>query len=244
MKKFRIASPVSPKILIRVENAALKREVFAKKTTSNNRSSFLLLFLPESEIPQFLPRKLQFYWCLSKLERVKGIEPSFQAWEAHVLPLNHTRVLLLRFVLAQRSAGRKCFVGWRAYVVTLAGGAARSAVSKISDWKDLVFAPVELSHGSAGRGTVVWRRRVFVVHRQNPRRMAQVSLRFREVDLGVDQKRRWPTIQRGIAYSIDGELVGLGEISQLVRKLQEHIGVDCHFLELAGAQQFARIDAP
>ena len=25
------------------------------------------------------------------LERVKGIEPSFQAWEAHVLPLNHTR---------------------------------------------------------------------------------------------------------------------------------------------------------
>ena len=26
------------------------------------------------------------------MERVKGIEPSFQAWEAHVLPLNHTRV--------------------------------------------------------------------------------------------------------------------------------------------------------
>ena len=26
------------------------------------------------------------------LERVKGIEPSSQAWEAHVLPLNHTRI--------------------------------------------------------------------------------------------------------------------------------------------------------
>jgi hypothetical protein len=26
------------------------------------------------------------------MERVKGIEPSFQAWEAHVLPLNHTRM--------------------------------------------------------------------------------------------------------------------------------------------------------
>ena len=26
-----------------------------------------------------------------KLERVKGIEPSSQAWEAHILPLNHTR---------------------------------------------------------------------------------------------------------------------------------------------------------
>jgi hypothetical protein len=28
---------------------------------------------------------------LLKVERVKGIEPSPQAWEAHVLPLNHTR---------------------------------------------------------------------------------------------------------------------------------------------------------
>jgi hypothetical protein len=26
-----------------------------------------------------------------ELERVKGIEPSSQTWEAHVLPLNHTR---------------------------------------------------------------------------------------------------------------------------------------------------------
>ncbi len=28
------------------------------------------------------------------MERVKGIEPSSQAWEAHVLPLNHTRKTL------------------------------------------------------------------------------------------------------------------------------------------------------
>ncbi len=28
---------------------------------------------------------------LQKLERVKGIEPSPQAWEARVLPLNYTR---------------------------------------------------------------------------------------------------------------------------------------------------------
>ena len=26
------------------------------------------------------------------LERVKGIEPSSQAWEARILPLNHTRL--------------------------------------------------------------------------------------------------------------------------------------------------------
>jgi hypothetical protein len=29
--------------------------------------------------------------CLRRLERVKGIEPSSQAWEARILPLNHTR---------------------------------------------------------------------------------------------------------------------------------------------------------
>ena len=28
---------------------------------------------------------------LMRLERVKGIEPSSQAWEARILPLNHTR---------------------------------------------------------------------------------------------------------------------------------------------------------
>src|SRR5690242_21677760 len=28
---------------------------------------------------------------LGELERVKGIEPSSQAWEARILPLNHTR---------------------------------------------------------------------------------------------------------------------------------------------------------
>ena len=27
------------------------------------------------------------------MERVKGIEPSSQPWEGHILPLNHTRLL-------------------------------------------------------------------------------------------------------------------------------------------------------
>jgi hypothetical protein len=30
--------------------------------------------------------------CLKKMERVKGIEPSYEAWEAAVLPLNYTRM--------------------------------------------------------------------------------------------------------------------------------------------------------
>src|SRR5436190_7245872 len=45
-----------------------------------------------------------------KLERVKGIEPSSQAWEAHILPLNHTRIRLVAikiFYLAQQITSRK-----------------------------------------------------------------------------------------------------------------------------------------
>jgi hypothetical protein len=34
------------------------------------------------------------FLCPRVLERVKGIEPSYAAWEAAVLPLNYTRVAL------------------------------------------------------------------------------------------------------------------------------------------------------
>ena len=37
------------------------------------------------------------------LERVKGIEPSFSAWEADVLPLNYTRNRVLSDSLTRRS---------------------------------------------------------------------------------------------------------------------------------------------
>ena len=45
-----------------------------------------------------VPGKLKA-WCKNwgkkrvKLERAMGIEPTFEAWEAPVLPLNYTRVL-------------------------------------------------------------------------------------------------------------------------------------------------------
>jgi hypothetical protein len=43
--------------------------------------------------PRKTPRLLHcLLSALLSMERVKGIEPSSQAWEAHVLPLNHTRV--------------------------------------------------------------------------------------------------------------------------------------------------------
>lgn len=30
--------------------------------------------------------------CCANMERMKGIEPSYQAWEARILPLNYTRM--------------------------------------------------------------------------------------------------------------------------------------------------------
>ncbi len=43
--------------------------------------------------PDLLRRSGQPLWLAERLERVKGIEPSYAAWEAAVLPLNYTRAL-------------------------------------------------------------------------------------------------------------------------------------------------------
>ncbi len=43
------------------------------------------------------------------MERVKGIEPSYAAWEAAVLPLNYTRIAAAHkpnFSPARKSAGQ------------------------------------------------------------------------------------------------------------------------------------------
>ena len=40
-----------------------------------------------------------------RLERVKGIEPSSQAWEARILPLNHTRFCWIN-LLTESTAAR------------------------------------------------------------------------------------------------------------------------------------------
>ena len=40
-----------------------------------------------------LARRLTNDDATDKLERVKGIEPSYAAWEAAVLPLNYTRTI-------------------------------------------------------------------------------------------------------------------------------------------------------
>ena len=44
--------------------------------------------------------------CLKALERVKGIEPSYAAWEAAVLPLNYTR----KAIGLDHTAQRQCLI--------------------------------------------------------------------------------------------------------------------------------------
>ena len=41
----------------------------------------------------FRVRPLITTWVLLRMERVRGIEPPPSAWEAEILPLNHTRIV-------------------------------------------------------------------------------------------------------------------------------------------------------
>ena len=45
------------------------------------------------------------------MERVKGIEPSYEAWEAAVLPLNYTRVLQHKFSASRTQPAVKMTYG-------------------------------------------------------------------------------------------------------------------------------------
>src|SRR5450830_17191 len=50
--------------------------------------------LPAGRFPRRVAkRRDRFNLEIYRLERVKGIEPSYEAWEAAVLPLNYTRVV-------------------------------------------------------------------------------------------------------------------------------------------------------
>ena len=63
------------------------------------------------------------------MERVKGIEPSSQAWEAHILPLNHTRTAKPNFLkLIAEGRGRNGGVG-------LAQGGEQRATGHIQFWR-------------------------------------------------------------------------------------------------------------
>jgi len=65
---------------------------------------------PTTERPAAIdPQKMTAYLGVSALERVKGIEPSLEAWEASVLPLNYTRVP--KNVIARRPGGKPLLGG-------------------------------------------------------------------------------------------------------------------------------------
>lgn len=46
---------------------------------------------------------------MGDLERVKGIEPSYAAWEATVLPLNYTRLGVRGHYNPLRAVSKACF---------------------------------------------------------------------------------------------------------------------------------------
>jgi hypothetical protein len=46
---------------------------------------------PKQQAKKFESEANRMFALYLKLERVKGIEPSSQAWEAYILPLDHTR---------------------------------------------------------------------------------------------------------------------------------------------------------
>ena len=54
-----------------------------------DRTSITMEFLPPNRGWKCSKPLILLRWI--GLERVKGIEPSSQAWEARILPLNHTR---------------------------------------------------------------------------------------------------------------------------------------------------------
>ena len=98
--KQRTLATVIPRIRSRGRNPQKKRPIGA--AVQNNRRTVT------GKTAKML-RKL--------LERVKGIEPSSQAWEAHILPLNHTRAgeTDVKKVIAE-GGGRNGGVGAAAWV--------------------------------------------------------------------------------------------------------------------------------
>src|ERR1039457_1255036 len=75
---------------------------FNTERNSHSHSHFYSHFwVLKSKNPDFR----LFYRLLIKMERVKGIEPSSQPWEGHILPLNHTRLRHRQLLSECRSAG-------------------------------------------------------------------------------------------------------------------------------------------
>ena len=96
------------------------------------------------------------FWIIASrdVERVKGIEPSSQAWEAHILPLNHTRILLMKVYLPSLHQRRNTPIRtWRLRLRRCKGSVAKFPGSAPACSRDLLATlivdmqqPRRLSH--------------------------------------------------------------------------------------------------
>ncbi len=96
---FRAINVFGPAVAVSLGRSLRRSKVRTGKKT------FLLVFLLSKKGLAELLRFPHFCWRFVEVERVKGIEPSSQAWEAHILPLNHTRTGLTQLLLPKRSCG-------------------------------------------------------------------------------------------------------------------------------------------
>lgn len=55
-------------------------------------------------------KKTQTKVCAEKLERMMGVEPTSQAWEARILPMYYTRILQYPIIIHSESG--RCQVIW------------------------------------------------------------------------------------------------------------------------------------
>ena len=46
---------------------------------------------------------------IAVLEQVKGVEPSYRAWEARVLPMNYTCEFLVYYIISEETLQEKIF---------------------------------------------------------------------------------------------------------------------------------------
>ena len=78
----------------RTQRSETEERLLASAELVSSSGSIAQFVLPDRSVGQknppnsFSQKNAAF---ATNLERVKGIEPSSQAWEARILPLNHTR---------------------------------------------------------------------------------------------------------------------------------------------------------
>jgi hypothetical protein len=104
------------------------------------------------------------------MERVKGIEPSYEAWEAAVLPLNYTRIALDYLTIDPAHAGRTVAAAAPA-VATVALVVAQRCASKTAQRRVIMNAATGGPHlcpRRQQRSRSEWTRETMLRHGESP----------------------------------------------------------------------------